>query len=201
MDHIQEPNDGSIGTSLLIEVRNQCPDAWRRMVEVYGPLVYRWCRQAGISEHAAADVGQEVFRAMANGIDNFRREKPGDTFIGWMRQITKFKIADFQRLTIKQPAARGGSTFLGVISRLEQPENRLCPDSTEKDANEFRNEEREILIARALDVLKSNFQPKTWQAFWATAVEERPNQRRGIGFGNDANGGAKGEIQSPPTTS
>ena len=143
------------------------------MVSVYGPLVYGWCRQSGVAEHESADVGQEVFRAVAVGIERFRREKPGDTFVGWLRQITKFKIADYQRAAVKRPAAHGGSTFLGVLGNL--PGDVTMDDVTSTElAGSLLSQERKILVARALEVLESCFQPKTWQAFWGTAVDGRP---------------------------
>jgi len=35
------------------------------------------------------DVAQEVFRVAAASIEKFRRERPGDSFRGWLRGITR----------------------------------------------------------------------------------------------------------------
>jgi hypothetical protein len=36
----------STSTSLLNRVKHQDPEAWTRLVELYGPMVYRWCSGA-----------------------------------------------------------------------------------------------------------------------------------------------------------
>ena len=38
----------STSLSLLQRVKDQHPDAWRRLVRLYRPLVFLWCRQAGL---------------------------------------------------------------------------------------------------------------------------------------------------------
>ncbi|MDP6719668.1 MAG: sigma-70 family RNA polymerase sigma factor, partial [Pirellulaceae bacterium] len=66
-EHIENPVRGelpSISTTLLVRVQQMQPDAWARLVEVFGPIVYRWCRQSGLSGHDASDVVQEVFASV-----------------------------------------------------------------------------------------------------------------------------------------
>src|SRR5208337_2086701 len=36
-------------------------EAWRRFVQLYMPLIYRWATQVGLSQSEAADLVQEVF--------------------------------------------------------------------------------------------------------------------------------------------
>ena len=38
----------SISSTLLERIRNRRPEAWQRLVDLYGPVVYRWCRQLGV---------------------------------------------------------------------------------------------------------------------------------------------------------
>ena len=67
-----------MSSTLLEQVRAGRPDAWRRLVDLYGPAVYRWCRQLGVSQADAADVVQEVFGAVAAHARQFHRDRPGD---------------------------------------------------------------------------------------------------------------------------
>ena len=100
---------GSTSSSLLDRVKVRDEAAWRRLVSVYGHLVLYWCRCAGIRREDRVDVCQDVFRAVAVNIDSFRHDQPGDTFRGWLRTITRNKVADHFRRQNRQPDAIGGS--------------------------------------------------------------------------------------------
>src|SRR5262249_53928484 len=78
--------------SLLERVRAHAPEAWPRLVGLYRPLVLAWCARAGVSASDAEDVAQEVFTAAAAALDRFRHDRPGDTFRGWLRAITRNQI-------------------------------------------------------------------------------------------------------------
>ena len=56
--------------------------------------MYHWCRRCALTPEDTADVFQEVFRAVALHIADFRRDREGDTFRGWLRTITRNKVAD-----------------------------------------------------------------------------------------------------------
>ena len=84
-------------------------DAWQRLVKLYGPLVYQACRRAGLQPTDASGVFQEVFQAVAMHIAGFRRDRPGDTFRGWLLTITQNKIRDHFRRLGTQPEAIGGT--------------------------------------------------------------------------------------------
>ena len=79
-------SEANTSPTLLHRLRDPARDhqAWAELVRRYGPLVYRWCRQAGLQDADAADVGQDVFRSVAKKIAGFRREKEGDTLRGWL---------------------------------------------------------------------------------------------------------------------
>src|SRR5581483_5856393 len=95
--------------SLLDRARQNVPGAWERLVELYAPLVYHWCKRGGLSAEDGADVFQDVFRAVAEHLADFRRDRPGDTFRGWLRTITRNKIRDHYRRVAGQPRAAGGT--------------------------------------------------------------------------------------------
>ena len=68
-------------------------ETWTRFVNVFGPVVFRWCKQSGLQDEVAADVGQEVFRAVIGGIQKFDH-RPEDSLIRWLRRITQNKVAE-----------------------------------------------------------------------------------------------------------
>jgi RNA polymerase sigma-70 factor (ECF subfamily) len=168
----------------LDRIRSRQPEAWRQFVDLYGPVVYRWCRQLGVGYADAADVVQETFAAVATGITRFRRESPGDSFGGWLRTITRSKVFDHFRRRQGRPTAEGGTT--AYLQMLNVPESADSVSQNEKSAGvgsaspcksheECGTNERLELDARfarrVLDLVRAEFEPRTWDAFWRITVE------------------------------
>lgn len=158
----------STSLSLVERVRSLDQDAWRRMCYVYGPLVYQWCRNAGLQGMDAADVGQEVFLTVANRIASFDGQKPGATFRGWLWTITRNKLGDHLRRQAHQPDAGGGSA---ARQRLEEVPELPVDEST---ASGSFNSTGSVLH-RTLDVVRAEFEATTWQAFWQATIDGRPS--------------------------
>ena len=160
-------NDASAsgaGTSLTLidRARSNDQDAWRRLVFLYAPLVAHWCRQRGIRREDADDVTQEVFRAVASRLAEFRRDREGDTFRGWLRAVAHSKAADWHRLQSRQLAEASGGTHAGAVIHN-------VPDALENDDDD--PQQLSDLYRRALELVRSEFEGRTWQAFWRVAVD------------------------------
>src|SRR5262245_57176962 len=152
--------DRSTSLSLLERIRGGDAAGWRRVVDLYSPLVLHWCRRWGVQGADADDVLQEVFHAAAQGIASFRRERAGDTFRGWLRAITRHKLLAFWRGHGKQPDAFGGSSALQRLQELPEPDPGEDPEDAEQVSAVFH---------RALGLLRSEFEEHTWRAFWRVA--------------------------------
>jgi RNA polymerase sigma-70 factor (ECF subfamily) len=166
-DPSRPPAGKSPGTSLTLIERARARDeeAWRRLVGMYQPLVSYWCAAAQVVGPDADDVVQEVFRAALGSLAGFRKDRPDDTFRGWLRTITRRMLGrHFQRLA-HQPRARGGTDAqLRLAEVAEQPLE--LPDDDPP-------EERQKLSRRALELVRTEFEDRTWQMFWLTVVEDR----------------------------
>ncbi len=162
------PRDSSATSrSLLARVQANEERAWERLVDLYAPLVFHWCRSRGLQAEDVADVLQEVFRAVVAHVGGFRKERPGDTFRGWLRRITQNKLRDHFRRTGREPRGTGGSSARDRLAQIPGPEpadDDLVPDG----------EGESILFGRALDLIRGEFAEQTWAAFWRTAVDGRP---------------------------
>ena len=55
--------------SLLVRLRDpQDQEAWRAFLDLYAPLIYGFGRKSGLQDADAADLTQEVFRAVARAV-------------------------------------------------------------------------------------------------------------------------------------
>lgn len=143
--------------SLLERARAKDADAWKRLVRLYTPLVVYWCHGSGVKGADAEDVCQEVFRAVAAHLGDYRHE----TFRGWLRGIARHKILDHFRGQQRQPLGQGGSEANERL--LQVPEQGLLSDDSEEEVSG--------LYHRALEQVRGEFEGNTWQAFWRAAVE------------------------------
>jgi RNA polymerase sigma-70 factor (ECF subfamily) len=153
--------------TLLQRLRTNESDAWALMVNLYTPLIYRWAARGGVTGADADDLAQEVLRAVAAALPNFRRDRAGDTFRGWLRGITRVLTTKHFSRQRRTPRASGGTDALEHLERVPDPN----PDG-EGDAGEDPGE-ADVLLRRALELVRGQFEPKTWEAFWLTAIEGR----------------------------
>jgi RNA polymerase sigma-70 factor (ECF subfamily) len=152
--------------SLLQRIRNGDASGWRRVVDLYTPLVAFWCRRWGLEGPDAEDVIQEVFKAAAQSIGTFRRERAGDTFRGWLRVIARHRVLTFWRERDRHPEVTGGSEALRRLENIAEPASGDPVDPEEAD--QFSE-----LVRRALTLLRGEFEPRTWDAFWRVTVDGR----------------------------
>jgi RNA polymerase sigma-70 factor (ECF subfamily) len=176
----------STSRSLLDQLRDDQPAAWQRLTSLYAPLVYHWCRRMGLPEQEMPDVFQQVFQAVASHIQSFERDRPGDTFRGWLRTITRNKVRDHFRRGGRQPQAVGGTDVQVYFSQLADP---LAGEDAFVDSNEAFDasgssddsdaEELHQLLHGALQLVQQHVQPHTWQAFWKVVVEGKSPEEAG----------------------
>ncbi|MDB5340456.1 MAG: rpoE 2 [Planctomycetaceae bacterium] len=152
--------------SLLVRLKANDATAWDRLVVLYAPLIYYWCRKLYLPEQDAADVFQEVFQAVSAKIHSFRKEQPGDTFRGWLRIITQNKVNDHFRRQGREPQAAGGTEASIRFMQVEALEVLEAPEELEGEERAYQQ-----LIHRALELIRCEFTTRTWQAFWRVAVD------------------------------
>lgn len=157
----------STSRSLLAGLNARDDATWSRLVRLYTPLVYHWCKKHQLSHDDIPDVIQEVFKAVAEHIDAFRKDRPQDTFRGWLRVITRNKAMDLYRRLGKEARGEGGTVALQRLEAIPAPEDHETAD----DAND--GEANSILFRQALDLIRDEFREPTWKAFWQVVVEGR----------------------------
>lgn len=155
--------------SLILRLRHpEDAAAWQEFVEIYQPLVFRLVRSRGLQEADALDTTQEVLARVAGAINRWNPNPQLGSFRGWISRITRNLVVQFLRSNSRRPLTSDSSSVDQLI--------RTTPDST-PESELFDLEHERQVFAWAADKVRSSFQPNTWQAFWMTAVENRPAQQ------------------------
>lgn len=165
--------------SLLLRVRANDEEAWRRVVSLYSPLVAHWFVRWKARPEDVPDLMQEVFAAVSAGLATYRPERPGATFRGWLRAIARNKLHDLARR--QQPAtAEGGTEAMFRLEGVPVPDD--APDPAESDF------EATLLYRRAVEQVRAQFEERTWNAFWLVAMERRTTDAVAAELGLTPNG-------------
>lgn len=153
--------------SLLLRIRDtRDSDAWSQFVDVYAPLVYGYARKHGLQDADAADLVQDVLRAVSSAIKRLNYDSKLGTFRGWLFTVARTKLSDL--VARRQSPGRG--TGESDVQQLLL--NRPAADGQdERDHEEWNLDYERRLFAWAAERVRSEVQDATWQAFWQTTVE------------------------------
>jgi RNA polymerase sigma-70 factor (ECF subfamily) len=139
-------------------------EAFRRLAEMYSPLLRKWTERLDISAVDADDLVQEVLISVARELPKFNHSGQTGAFRAWLRRMLLNRVRDFWRSRNYRPAALGGSTWSQQIEQLE--------DDTSRASREWNLEHDRHVLARLMDEIRPRFEPKTWEAFYRQVFGE-----------------------------
>lgn len=152
--------------SLLLRLSDRKDgEAWGIFHAIYRPVLDRLLSQWGLQEADRQEVIQEVFTAVAASIRGYRTQSHAGAFRGWLATITRNKVVDLLRDQKKFPQTLGGSDFLQWLATCPEPNAQFGSELSRWDI-----EQRRSLFHWAALQVQRNVQPRTWQAFYLTAV-------------------------------
>jgi RNA polymerase sigma-70 factor (ECF subfamily) len=164
------PDDrGGTSSSLLERIRANEPDAWGRFVRLYGPLVAGWCRSAGLQAADTEDVAQDVFREAIGRVAALSHG-PGESLRGWLRTVTRSKIANWYR-----DRAVGGNGFGGdghpglAAATVSAP----LPDDESGSTPADDPGEELVLLRQAVEMVLEEFEPATRRAYLRVVLDQQ----------------------------
>jgi RNA polymerase sigma-70 factor, ECF subfamily len=160
-------SESSLSTSTLARAVAGERTAWKRLFDLYWPLLYARCRRSGLQDQDAADVAQEVLLAALKSVGNFRRENTQSSFCGWLLGITAYKLKDYWDRKAKNPQGEGGSEAQRWI-------DQLAGAGDESSTTAAVAEEKTALLRRALQLIQGNHEERTWKAFWRFEIDGQP---------------------------
>jgi RNA polymerase sigma-70 factor (ECF subfamily) len=150
--------------SLLLRLRDPADDrAWVEFTDLYGPLIRRVARRGGLQDADAADLEQEVFRAVAGAIGRYDPDRSRGSFRGWLLRIARNLLLNLLAAQRRRPTAGGGTDAVALLAAV--------PDPAAEDSSVFEAEYRRRTFEWASAQVRGEFRPTTWQAFWRTAVD------------------------------
>jgi RNA polymerase sigma-70 factor (ECF subfamily) len=151
--------------SLLVRIRDvRDGDAWAQFVEIYGPLVYEYGRRHGLQDSDAADLTQDVLRAVVGAAERFRYDPRRGAFRSWLFTVARTKRLD---MVAGQPRHLHASGDTALSEQLESLPAR-DDDCDQSDWDEAYARRR---FAWAAEQVRGEFKESTWQAFWRTSVD------------------------------
>ncbi len=140
-------------------------DDWRRLHDLYQPLLRAWLARAGVPLADVADLIQEVLLYVFREVGRFERRGPG-AFRAWLRTILGNRVRDYFRRQQHRPAATGGSDFLRALDELESPDSDL--------SRQWDRDHDEHVAAALMRRVQGDFAPATWLAFRRHVLEGEP---------------------------
>jgi RNA polymerase sigma-70 factor (ECF subfamily) len=147
--------------SLLLRVRNaQDAEAWQLFIEVYGPLIYRYCKSRDLQDADAADVAQEVLAQVAHSMRTFTYQPERGRFRDWLGTVTRRKIGRFLRGRSQDP----GQPVAADLDNFP---------TAEADA-EWTDAFNAHLLGIGLQRVRACLEPGTWKAFERVWLDDRP---------------------------
>ena len=170
----------STESSLLRRVQAQDDGAWRSFVDLYGPLIYSWCRRRGVAREDASDVTQETFAAVARSVAAFDHAGAQGSLRGWLWTITRNKLQDLFRRRSPGGQATGGS-------EMQQRLHELPEQSLSESTDSFVESDVQSLLHRGLEQVQAEFEPRTWRAFCCVVLEGRDTASVAVELGMSTN--------------
>jgi RNA polymerase sigma-70 factor (ECF subfamily) len=155
--------------SLLERARHRDPAAWQRLVSLYEPLVRHWCRRGVVAPQDSDDVVQEVFATAFAALDTFRHAEHSGSFRGWLQGVTRNRVKEHFRRLRRDVQGAGGSDAYGVLlGHAGLPD---LPDHPDEEERALCGQ----LYRRALELVRCDFEPHTWQMFVRSVIDGQPS--------------------------
>jgi RNA polymerase sigma-70 factor (ECF subfamily) len=153
--------------SLLDRLKGSRPGSadWRRLQDIYLPLIRSWLsRVAGLGDEAD-DLSQEILVVLFRELPAFERRRDG-AFRAWLRQITVNRVRAFRRSRQKRPLAGLGPEAEHLLNQLADPTSEL--------ARQWDQDHDKHVFHQLLAIVQADFEPGTWQAFTRFALDGSP---------------------------
>jgi len=156
--------------SLLSRLQNwDDQDSWKDFFDTYWRLIYAVALKSGLTEAEAQDVVQETIISVAKNIQKFKRDRQLGSFKGWLRNLTRWRIADqLRKRTRVAPEERKAAEDAAAVW-----DTAPLADSVEVESV-WEAEWRVNLMKVALENVKRRVKEEHYQMFDFYVVKQWP---------------------------
>ena len=150
----------------LLEEARDCTnnEAWQQLVSQCKPLLYGWLRRKDIQHVDADDLVQETLATLALKAPAFQPNRHPAAFHCWLYKVLMNRLLNFRRSQQVRSICHADSELLDRLADTI--------DDSRSDLTRRWDEEHARHIARQMmEKIKTEFEPKTWQAFRSLAIE------------------------------
>jgi RNA polymerase sigma-70 factor (ECF subfamily) len=142
--------------SLLERLRKEPdPASWRRLVDLYTPLIRGWLCRHGLQTADADDLVQDVLGVVVRELPQFQHDRRPGAFRCWLRTIVVHRLRNFWRSRQARMVAAGD-----MDRQLEQLKD---PDSA--SSRIWDEEHDRHVLRRLLELVRAEFSATAWQVF------------------------------------
>ena len=147
-------------------------ESWRVFFDTYWRLIYSVALKAGLKQAEAEEVVQETVICVAQNIQKFKRDRHLGSFKGWLRNLTRWRIAD--QLRKRTGLLQGDGA--GAIRRYQPLEE--VPDLADEAAGlDWEHEWQAHLLKAAIQRVKQSVREEQYQLFDLYVTREWPIPR------------------------
>ena len=158
--------------SLLSRLQNwDDQESWKSFFDTYWRLIYSIALKSGLTDAEAQDVVQETIICVAKDINKFKRDRKLGSFKGWLRNLTRWRIAD--QLRKRKPNLSGEDGSAGESTNwIELAE---IPDPADAGLeNLWEAEWQTNLMEAALERVRHRVKEEHYQMFDLNVVRQWP---------------------------
>jgi len=156
-------------------------DSWKDFFDTYWRLIYSFAIKSGLTDAEAQDVVQETVISVAKDIQKFKCDRSLGSFKGWLRNLTRWRIADqLRKRTRSVPAGSNLSNLLSGPDEIAGPVNIELEAIWEADW-------QSNLLEAAMERVKPRVKEEHYQIFDLNVIRQWPSgkvaQTLGVNIG------------------
>jgi RNA polymerase sigma-70 factor (ECF subfamily) len=142
----------------LLERLRTGPDekSWQKLVALYQPWLNGYLRLQNLPAGDVDDLVQDTLTILVKELPHFRHDLRRGAFRRWLRTITWNRLRVYWR-TRRPASAADDARVATLLAQLEDPQSDL--------SRHWEREHNLHVVRRLLELLESDFEPRTWQAF------------------------------------